>query len=124
MGQAAQTQQEFGALMERQIAQCEGMIEAFPETEVDLHTVDAISALAAFPGVIVTHDRGSCRFPTPRDVAGSDQVWVGRVRKDLGSEKIWMWEVSDNLRKGAATNAVQIAEALLERKLLGRCGVI
>ena len=94
------------------------------ETEVDLHTVDAISALAAFPGVIVTHDRGSCRFPTPRDVAGSDQVWVGRVRKDLGSEKIWMWEVSDNLRKGAATNAVQIAEALLERKLLGRCGVI
>lgn len=92
------------------------------ETEVDIPVVDALSALAAFPGVIVTNDRGSSRFPTPYDVAGSDQVWVGRVRKDLGSERIWLWEVSDNLRKGAATNAVQIAEALLERKLLGRFG--
>lgn len=92
------------------------------ETELDIPVVDVVSAMAAFPGLIVTHDRGSARFPTPLDVVGSDQVWVGRVRKDLGSEKIWLWEVSDNLRKGAATNAVQIAEALLERKLLGRFG--
>jgi aspartate-semialdehyde dehydrogenase len=93
------------------------------ETEVDLPAVDIVSALAAFPGVVVTHDRGPCRFPTPHDVAGSDEVWIGRVRKDLDSEKIWLWEVSDNLRKGAATNAVQIAEALLERKLIGRISV-
>jgi len=92
------------------------------ETEVDVPVVDIVSALAAFPGVVVTHDRGSCRFPTPRDVVGSDEVWVGRVRKDLDSEKVWLWQVSDNLRKGAATNAVQIAEALLERKLIGRFG--
>jgi len=92
------------------------------ETEADVPVVDIVSALAAFPGVVVTHDRGSCRFPTPRDVVGSDEVWVGRVRKDLDSEKVWLWQVSDNLRKGAATNAVQIAEALLERKLIGRFG--
>jgi len=92
------------------------------ETEVDIPVVDAVSAMASFPGLIVTHARGSSRFPTPRDVVGSDQVWVGRVRKDLGSERLWLWEVSDNLRKGAATNAVQIAETLLERKLLLRLG--
>jgi aspartate-semialdehyde dehydrogenase len=90
------------------------------ETEVDVPVVDVISAMSAFPGLVVTHDRGSSRFPTPLDVVGSDLVWVGRVRKDLDSERIWLWEVSDNLRKGAATNAVQIAEALLERKLIGR----
>lgn len=90
------------------------------ETEVDVPVVDVISAISKFPGIVMTHDRGSCRFPTPRDVAGSDLVWIGRVRKDLASEKIWLWQVSDNLRKGAATNAVQIAEALLERKLIGR----
>ena len=43
---------------------------------------------------------------------------VGRVRKDLVSDALWLWQVSDNLRKGAATNAVQIAEALVERGLV------
>ncbi len=94
------------------------------ETEIDIPVVDVVSAMSAFPGLVVTHDHGSRRFATPRDVVGSDQVWVGRVRKDLASERIWLWEVSDNLRKGAATNAVQIAEALLERKLLLRLGAI
>ncbi|HIG71599.1 MAG TPA: hypothetical protein EYQ46_16455 [Myxococcales bacterium] len=60
---------------------------------------------SAFRGVIVTHDRGESQFPTPLDVAGSDQVWPGRVGKDPGSEKNWIWEMSDNLRKGAATHA-------------------
>jgi aspartate-semialdehyde dehydrogenase len=90
------------------------------ETELDVSVVDIISAMSKFPGIVVTHDRGSRRFPTPRDVVDSDMVWIGRVRKDLASQKIWLWQVSDNLRKGAATNAVQIAEALLERKLIGR----
>ena len=57
-------------------------------------------------------------FPTATDVAGRDEVLVGRLRKDLGSERIALWQVSDNLRKGAATNAVQIAETLIERGLL------
>ena len=56
-------------------------------------------------------------FPTPRDVAGRDEVLVGRIRKDLGSEKLWLWQVSDNLRKGAATNAIQIAEEMIRRGL-------
>jgi aspartate-semialdehyde dehydrogenase len=54
-------------------------------------------------------------FPTAVDVEGRDEVLVGRVRKDLASDRLWLWQVSDNLRKGAATNAVQIAETLLER---------
>ncbi len=48
---------------------------------------------------------------------GSDEVLVGRVRRDLASDQLWLWEVSDNLRKGAATNAIQIAELLIERGL-------
>ena len=50
--------------------------------------------------------------------AGGMQVLVGRVRKDLASDRLWLWQVSDNLRKGAATNAVQIAEIMLERGLV------
>ena len=42
---------------------------------------------------------------------------VGRIRRDLGSDRLWLWEVGDNLRKGAATNAVQIAEELMARGL-------
>ena len=53
----------------------------------------------------------------PRDVAGRDEVLVGRIRKDLGSDKLWLWQVSDNLRKGAATNAIQIAEEMIRRGL-------
>jgi aspartate-semialdehyde dehydrogenase len=88
------------------------------ETEKPLDPDAAREALAAFPGVEVIDDPGSNRFPTPADVAGRDEVLVGRVRRDLNSDRLWMWQVSDNLRKGAATNAVQIAEALIERKLV------
>ncbi len=56
-------------------------------------------------------------FPTPRDVAGLDDVLVGRIRRDLNSDRLWLWQVSDNLRKGAATNAVQIAEEMMRRGL-------
>ena len=56
-------------------------------------------------------------FPTPADVAGRDEVLVGRIRKDLNSDRLWLWEVSDNLRKGAATNAVQIAEEMIRQGL-------
>ena len=85
------------------------------ETETRLSPDAAREALAAFPGIRVVDDPGSGAYPTAVDVEGSDEVLVGRVRKDYRSDRLWLWEVSDNLRKGAATNAVQIAEALLER---------
>jgi aspartate-semialdehyde dehydrogenase len=52
-------------------------------------------------------------LPTPADAAGIDDVLVGRVRNDPATGQLWLWQVADNLRKGAALNAVQIAEALL-----------
>ena len=87
------------------------------ETERVLSPEEARHVLAAFPGVVVTDDPANNVFPTPRDVAGRDEVLVGRVRKDLTSEKLWLWQVSDNLRKGAATNAIQIAEEMIRRGL-------
>jgi len=87
------------------------------ETERVLSPEEARRALAAFPGVVVMDDPAKNLFPTPRDVAGRDEVLVGRIRKDLGSEKLWLWQVSDNLRKGAATNAIQIAEEMIRRGL-------
>jgi aspartate-semialdehyde dehydrogenase len=87
------------------------------ETERPLSADAARAALAAFPGVRVVDDPGHNGFPTPADVAGTDEVLVGRVRKDLQSDRLWLWEVSDNLRKGAATNAVQIAEEMIRRGL-------
>jgi aspartate-semialdehyde dehydrogenase len=87
------------------------------ETARPLGVAEARRALEAFPGVRVVDDPARLRFPTPKDAAGGDEVLVGRVRKDLGSERLWLWEVSDNLRKGAATNAVQIAEELMRRGL-------
>ena len=85
------------------------------ETERPISADAARDALRAFPGVEVVDDIAHQGFPTPRDVVGRDEVLVGRVRKDLSSDRLWLWQVSDNLRKGAATNAVQIAELLLER---------
>jgi aspartate-semialdehyde dehydrogenase len=87
------------------------------ETERALSPEEARRALAAFPGVVVVDDPATNAFPTPRDVAGRDEVLVGRIRKDLGSDRLWLWQVSDNLRKGAATNAIQIAEELIRRGL-------
>jgi aspartate-semialdehyde dehydrogenase len=87
------------------------------ETERPLSEQEARAALEAFPGVEVVDDPSRDLFPTPRDVAGRDAVLVGRIRKDLGSDRLWLWQVSDNLRKGAATNAIQIAEEMLRRGL-------
>jgi aspartate-semialdehyde dehydrogenase len=87
------------------------------ETERPLTAEQARRALAEFPGVRVIDDPAHNGFPTPAEVAGHDEVLVGRIRKDLSSNRLWLWEVSDNLRKGAATNAVQIAEELLRRGL-------
>lgn len=71
-----------------------------------------LEALAAAPGVQVVDEPEARRFPTPQQVSGRDEVWVGRIRPDLGDPLSWnLWVVGDNLRKGAALNAVQIAEA-------------
>ncbi len=88
------------------------------ETERPLAPEAAREALAAFPGVELRDDPSSELYPTPADAAGRDEVFVGRVRKDLGSDRLWLWVVGDNLRKGAATNAVQIAEELMQRGLV------
>ncbi|EKP93625.1 aspartate-semialdehyde dehydrogenase [Thermaerobacter subterraneus] len=78
-------------------------------------TVDDLrSALQAAPGVVVVDDPGAGAYPTPLQVAGRDEVYVGRLRHDPAVPRaFWLWIVADNLRKGAATNAVQIAEALV-----------
>jgi len=87
------------------------------ETESPLSPDAARKALAEFPGVEVVDDPSHDVFPTPRGVEGRDEVLVGRVRKDFSSDRLWLWEVSDNLRKGAATNAIQIAEEMVRRGL-------
>ena len=69
--------------------------------------------LHAAPGIVVTDDPGSRSYPTAIEAEGSDDVFVGRIRKDTAFENgLSLWVVSDNIRKGAATNAVQIAELL------------
>jgi aspartate-semialdehyde dehydrogenase len=87
------------------------------ESEPAITPEAARAAIAAFPGVIVRDDPSHNEFPTPAEAAGKDEVFVGRIRKDLTSDRLWLWTVGDNLRKGAATNAVQIAEELMRRGL-------
>ena len=71
------------------------------------------------PGVAVIDEPDAARYPLAIDAAGRDEVFVGRIRRDPGHERaLDLWIVSDNLRKGAATNAVQLAELLHERGLL------
>ena len=89
------------------------------ETREPLEPDEARRLLAAAPGVTVVDDPAAGRYPMAIDAAGRDDVFVGRIRRDPGNERaLDMWIVSDNLRKGAATNAVQIAELLIERDLL------
>ncbi len=76
--------------------------------------------LADAPGVIVVDDPANGMYPLAIDAAGRDDVLVGRIRRDPSHERcLNLWVVGDNLRKGAATNAVQLAELLLERGLVG-----
>lgn len=88
------------------------------ETERPIDPDEARAALSAMPGVVVEDDPARAVYPTPLRAAGRDEVFVGRVRKDLTSERgLVFWVVSDNLRKGAASNAVHIAEALVKKGL-------
>jgi aspartate-semialdehyde dehydrogenase len=83
------------------------------ETERPLSPADARAALAAFPGVTLVDDLANDVYPVSRDAAGIDEVLVGRVRAvDGDTHRLWLWQVSDNTRKGAALNAVQVAERM------------
>jgi len=76
--------------------------------------------LSKAPGVILVDDPAAQQYPMPMDAHEKDEVFVGRLRRDeTQANTLNMWVVSDNLRKGAATNAVQIAEYLLSKNLLG-----
>ena len=90
------------------------------ETREPLSPERARELLAAAPGVTVVDDPAAARYPMAIEAAGKDDVFVGRIRRDPGNERaLDLWVVADNLRKGAATNAVQVAELLVERGLLG-----
>jgi aspartate-semialdehyde dehydrogenase len=79
---------------------------------------DARRALRTFPGVSVVDHRADEGYVTPAEIAGEDLVYVSRIRKDpTVANGLAMWVVADNLRKGAATNAVQIAEVLCGKYL-------
>lgn len=87
------------------------------EEEFELDEVKRI--LADSPGIIVVDDPATQQYPMPMDAHEKDEVFVGRIRRDETQPKtLNMWIVSDNLRKGAATNAVQIAEYLLACELI------
>ncbi len=84
------------------------------ETERKLTANDARAILAAAPGVLLYDDPAHKIYPMPLDAAGKDDVYVGRIREDESiANGLNLWVVADNLRKGAALNAVQIAECLI-----------
>jgi len=91
----------------------------FVETH-DPITPEAFRALMeSSPGITVMDDPEAKIYPTPHDVAGTDDVYVGRIRKDTSVDRgLAMWLVSDNIRKGAALNAVQIAEEAIQMGLV------
>jgi aspartate-semialdehyde dehydrogenase len=90
------------------------------ETRSPITPERARDLLRAAPGVTVIDDPAAAAYPLAIDAAGKDDVFVGRIRRDPSHvSALDLWIVSDNLRKGAATNAVQLAERLHERGLIG-----
>jgi aspartate-semialdehyde dehydrogenase len=90
------------------------------QTRDELSPERARELLVAAPGVTVLDDPHDALYPLAIEAAGKDDVFVGRIRRDPGHRRaLDLWIVSDNLRKGAATNAVQLAELLHERGLIG-----
>jgi aspartate-semialdehyde dehydrogenase len=80
---------------------------------------EILESLGKMENLIVQDELKSEIYPTPLQTAHLDEVFVGRVRKDMNNENaFWMWVVANNVRKGAATNAVQIAEKMIEMKLV------
>ncbi|WP_410219869.1 aspartate-semialdehyde dehydrogenase [Pedobacter sp.] len=89
------------------------------EFENDFDLSELRSILENAPGIIVVDDVANLKYPMPKDAHQRDEVFVGRLRRDESQPNtLNMWIVADNLRKGAATNAVQIAEYLVEKALV------
>lgn len=87
------------------------------ETESPVSVEAARKAFAEAPGLILVDDPENKRYPMPKDAAGTDPVYVGRLRADLANDKgLTFWVVADQIKKGAALNAVQIAQYLLAHK--------
>jgi aspartate-semialdehyde dehydrogenase len=87
------------------------------EFEHPMSPDEARQLLAGFPGIVVVDDPGNSVYPMPIDAEGTDGTYVGRIRADSSHiNGIALWIVSDNLRKGAATNAIQIAEEIVKRR--------
>ncbi len=92
----------------------------FLETTEKITADDARTLLGNAPGIVVQDDPHARLYPTPHDVAGKDEVYIGRIREDASTRHgLLLWIVSDNLRKGAALNAVQIAEQAIQLGALG-----
>jgi aspartate-semialdehyde dehydrogenase len=90
------------------------------EFENDFDLAEVRDILSKAPGVLVVDDVANLKYPMPLDAHEKDEVFVGRIRRDESQAKtLNCWIVSDNLRKGAATNAVQIAEYLVAKHLIG-----
>jgi aspartate-semialdehyde dehydrogenase len=88
------------------------------EFDKEFKIEDVISLISNFPGVVVYDNPSENKYPMPIHAHNKDEVFVGRIRRDLSKEKcLNIWVVSDNIRKGAATNAVQIAEYMAANKL-------
>ena len=89
------------------------------ETERPLSVEEAREAFAKADGVVLMDDPANRAYPMPLDIAGKDPVFVGRIRKDLSNPNgLTFWAVSDQIKKGAALNAVQIAEYLIRENAL------
>lgn len=91
------------------------------EFESPISPEEARDLLAGQPGVVVIDDPVAGKYPMPLDIEGSDETYVGRIRRDPGNPNaLDIWVVADNIRKGAATNAVQIAEIAIQKGWLKR----
>ena len=87
------------------------------EFENDFDLIDLINTLKAFPNLIVVDDTSKELYPMAIDATGHDEVFVGRIRRDNSVKSgVNLWVVADNIRKGAASNAVQILQKLIENK--------
>ncbi|QDT47707.1 Aspartate-semialdehyde dehydrogenase 2 [Symmachiella dynata] len=83
------------------------------ETERPISPTEARELFAKFPGIVVNDDLATGQYPLPSNCTDQDEVFVGRIRRDISHDNgLSFWCVSDNLRKGAATNAIQIAELI------------
>lgn len=89
------------------------------EFENDFDVIELRELLTNTPGIVVVDDIANLKYPMPKDAHEKDEVFVGRIRRDESMPNtVNLWIVADNLRKGAATNAVQIAEYLVNKELV------